>query len=195
MISTDRLFDRLGVTDPAAADQLLELVGAAIAHIEGRTGRYFGPVVETVEHTTGDGSRRLWLESLPAEASTGDFVAVVEQAAPGLPATALEFDADFELRTRGRRAWLERRNGYVWRCDREYVVTYEHGYPTDGLPDDIERLVLFLVKRDFAGITATDQVRSETVGPITTTYMGADAIADAVDEDAVIKAWKRLVFA
>lgn len=192
MISSARLMDRLRLTEPLDEPHLQELVDAAIAYIEGRTGRYFGPVTETTEYLRGTGTPSLYLRSLPTTAETANEITVTEQKRPGGTLTTLD-DGDFTLR-RGRRvASLDRASG-VWLLGYEYVVSFSHGYAVDALPADIEKLVLFLVKRDFAAFDAK-QVKSRSIGPITTTYFGADHDLSEDEQKKLLESWGGMVFA
>jgi hypothetical protein len=202
MISLGRLRRALGIEpadEPHADDQLLnELLGRALAFVEKQTGRYFGEEHAVEEYLTGDGKRNLWLAGLPLIDPTDEYDAllVVEQLHPGAAQTAIAEGAanGFEVRGGGRQYWLVRRGGYVWQRGYEYIVTYVEGYEIDGLPGDIEQLLIDLVSSRYSSIGA-EGLRSETIGGYSYTAFSESDLSSIEGAQDTLAAWRRMVFA
>jgi hypothetical protein len=125
---------------------LVDLEAAAVAHIEKRTGRYYGTAGSVTEIIRGTGGPRLWLSEPAIERdSTTDAlpISVIERYGPGSEETTiLAADADgYVLRNNGLA--LYRKDGGIWSSLLEYEVTYTRGNAT--LPADLEHAVKVLV--------------------------------------------------
>jgi hypothetical protein len=142
---------------------LAALEPRAVAYVEMRTHRYFGPVASVTEYLRGQGIRELWLLNLPATVPTS----VIERAYPGATETTITAaNTDgFVVRTDVREAWLVRKGGYLWTRDYEYQVTFTRGYAAGDEPGEIRQLVIDLIASRFAMREAGGAgVQSETIG-------------------------------
>lgn len=133
MISLAAVTEALKIESDAETGFVARLIDAARAHLEVRTGFYFGPLETRVEILAGVGKRTLWLSDPPQESgeSVSSLVVITEHALPG--AEGVEVDPD-TYRVRGRA--LERLGVQVWTRDYEYVATYAAGYALDAGPED-----------------------------------------------------------
>jgi hypothetical protein len=187
VIDTASLRAWLGTSE--SDDALIEdLERAAVAYVERRTGRYFGPTEEVIETLYGDGGRRLWLSDVPAD----DAVSVVD--ADGATLT------DVTLRRSGTEAWLERPAGLVWGLPRRwsgypmaYTVTYQRGYAEGDEPADIRRAVMAWVARQWA-LRGKDGLAGESIGGYSYT-IARDLGESTGDLDALLAPWIRPVIA
>lgn len=188
MISLERLKLGVGIdADDDTQDALLELLlPQALADVENRTGHYFGEVVEYDEVVAGLGTPNLWIDSVP-----DDGVAVKEQAYAG--ATQRDI-TDFEVRVTGSQARLVRKNGNVWTRNYEYVITSSRGYEVDGLPPDIEALVIAFVARALGNV-GSEGFKSESYGGYSYTKATDDELANIANAAETIARWKRPVIA
>jgi len=190
MLSVPRV--RLEVTAAATTDGvvLADMIGRAVEFIQSQTRRYFGPVTETTEYLSGNGSRTLRLsEPAVITDSASEVNEVLERLYAGADPTTI---TDFEIREGANTSYLVRLDGSVWTFGYEYQVTYSRGYVVDEGPKDIEDMILGLikVKLKFAG---HEGMRSETAAGYSYTRFGdedLDAVEGARD---TIKAWRRLI--
>lgn len=168
MISLEELKIWLEVaSDDSSFDTVLtQLEEAAVAFVQRKTGRYFGPVGQVTERLRGSGGERLWL----AEAPTSDPTVVLEYASPGAdPVTIDAADAaGFLVRkatgpTDTNDGWLVRKGGAVWDPCREYEVTYQRGYQEGQEPADIRQVVIGLCALRW-GMKGREGLRSEQRG-------------------------------
>lgn len=194
MIDVSELIDLLdGATDADTAE-LVELEKNAVAFIGTQTRRYFGPIEEYAEVLKGTGTQNLWLTDIAVDQIPADYydalvVSVVERRYAGNEGTPV---LDFEVRVQDGEARLVRTNGAVWTKDFEYTVTYWRGYAPGDEPADIRQLVLDLVTtrwnlRDLEGL------KSESIGGYSYTRFEVGDLD--IEQQATIKAWRRLVVA
>lgn len=175
MISDERLRLALQLsTYSPAPDLLADLQARAVSFVERQTHRYFGEVAETQVVLRGNGTRHLQLPNAPTDPG---YIAVSEQKYQGASTTLLGFPGDFAVRPLGTTAYLARAGGNVWQHGYEYVVTYDHGFPVDGGPRDIESLVIALVGRRL-GEMGSDGLSSETIGGYSYTRPAIHAFED-----------------
>ncbi len=147
MIPIDDLRTHLKIRNTSHDTDLLALEASAVAYLQRRLGWFIGEEEQVTEYIEGSGHGRLWLADTPAAAIDEVF----ERVAPGAdPVTITAADADGFLE-RGK--CLVRKNGLAWGRGLEYEVPYTRGYgslddpspPTNLPPDDVQRMVLFLV--------------------------------------------------
>lgn len=199
MIAIERIVE--AVPDTEDLDELLvaDMVTRAIAFIEEQTGqRYFREVEEFTEYIYGFGTRNMLLRHIPVGVvGSGDeidyLVSLEERAYAGGTAAVLT-TADYEVRTGGRESWLVRLGGGVWTNGYEYRATYLRGYEVDGLPPDIEGLVLDLIAAKL-GVRGAEGLKSEAIGGYSFTRFGASDLDGVAGGMATIEAWRRHVFA
>jgi hypothetical protein len=154
VITTDRVIDYTGASGAQVA-LLPDLVGYAIAYLEGETHRYFRESREFTEYLFGTGTVRLWLREPPVESYEDEVI--VDARRMG---SAWEEVIDFEVRGRS----LIRDLGVAWDRREEYRVTYTSGYVEDGLPPDVEEAVLELVRYRLRDLSQTAGLQSERLG-------------------------------
>lgn len=198
MISLDRLAAALEIDDHATdAPLLAEWRDAAIAFIQTQTRRYFGPVETFTDILVGKGVRRLWLTHRPFVGVGAAATTVQEYAYAGGTATDIVEGASsgFAVRVSDRAGHLVRLGASgVWTRGREYVVTYSRGYVEDGLPKDIEQLVIDLVGLRWHSF-GDEVMKSETIGGYSYTRF-EDGDLDSIDgAELTLNAWRRAVFA
>lgn len=172
MLIFDELRDELNVDSTSETDYVEALEASAVAYIEKRTNRYFGPVAQTTEYVIADGSTKLWL----AEAPSTLPASVIERAFPGATSsTTITAAADDGYTQRG--ICLVRK-GYIWSPGFEYEVTYERGYASGEEPADIRQAVAQLVGHWY-----------ENRLPVGDIGVSATALPHHVD--ATLRAWTR----
>lgn len=199
MISIERIHAAVPGTEELDVLLVGDMVTRALAFIEEQTGqRYFREVEEFSEYICGSGTRNLMLRHTPvgmlgSGGETEHFMTVEARAYPGGTAAVLTTD-HFDVRAGGREAWLTRFGGNVWTEGYEYHVTYLRGYEVDGLPPDIEGLVLDLIAAKL-GAAGTEGMKSETIGGYSYTRFGASDLEGIGGGMDTINAWRRLVFA
>lgn len=196
MISLARLKLMLGITTDADDALLAELLDGAVAIVQTETNRYFSLPTDTIEYRQGYGIKELALLSIPAESISAAEISVTEQEAPGLTVTAIDEAATdgFELRRSPRAARLQRAGGHLWRWGLEYVVQYEHGYDVDGLPKDIEQVIIGLVGIRYLEVQDdTFGLRSETFDNYSYSKFGPSDIAKVNGGSTIIDAWREPV--
>jgi hypothetical protein len=143
---------------------LTALEPRAVAYVERRTNRYFGPVVDVTEYLTGQGLATIWPASNISTAPTS----IVERLYPGgteVTITPAATDG-FVIRSEPRTAWFVRKGGDVWLDGYEYeTVGMKRGYALGSEPGDIREVVIALIRARLAqrelGGTG---VQSETIG-------------------------------
>jgi len=188
MIAEGRVRDALQL-GPYSIDGtvLLSLRDQAVAFIERQTHRYFGSVMEAQVVLKGNGTRNL---QLPNAAVDPEYVSVVEQEYEGASATLLGYPDDFAVRPLGTTSWLARKGGAVWASNREYVITYDHGFVEDEGPKDVEALVVALVGRRLGEMGAEGK-SSETIGGYSYTRAAIHAFEDG-DMRSIVGAMRTL---
>jgi hypothetical protein len=208
MIPLELLRAYTGATEDVTTDLVLtDLERQAVAYVQRRTGRYFGPL-ETVTETipgyrcwgyhprrcrAGD---RLYLTDLPAlvAADYGEFeTPVTVDVVRGARADDLTPLPDVALRQQGLEAWLVRTDGGTWDIHSEYHVTYVRGYAEGEEPDDIRRFVVAWVSRQWS-MRGKDGIASETIGGYSYT-LAKDQGESLSEMDAIIASWIRPVIA
>lgn len=220
MISAADLRVLIGLAaDDASEDAVLwPLEAEAVAWVQRRTLRYFGPPAEITERLTGDGSVKLRLAEAPyTDDAITDPATIDEYAYVGAaPTTITGANADgFEVVKRVPEAtnlgWLERKGGYVWTCGYLYVVTYTRGYaltaegaggaPDDvAAPDDIRALVKGIVRFRHAARERDPGLISETIGNYSYSagaiYQSEGAMVNQIPGAAeTLRRWTRPVYA
>jgi hypothetical protein len=176
------LREYVGTTD---ADNLLEAFErSAVAYVEGRTGRYFGPPAEVTEVLRGSNGQRLWLGDTPIATEP---ITVVQAYGAGDPGEEIIGAGDLGFVVRGDA--LIRKAG-VWNPRYEYRITYTRGYAAGSEPPDIQLYVLQHVKREWDS-RSTGGMQSETIGGYSYTVSKTAAGAD----DALFARWIRPVVA
>lgn len=171
----------------------------AVAYVEMRTHRYFGPQVDVTEYVTGLGMSRLYLLSNIADP---DYLTeVIERRYPGDAGASITDTASsgFVIRTSEREAWLVRKGGYVWERDYEYEVTFERGYAPGAEPGEIRQLVIDLIAARFAARDGGGLgLQSETIGGYSYRlgdFTDGELAALGPMASGVIETWRRPVFA
>jgi hypothetical protein len=183
MIDILTLREYVGTTE---ADKLLEAFEkSAVAYVEGRTGRYFGPPEVVTEVLRGSNGQRLWLGDTPI---AGEAIAVVQAYGPGDDGEELVVDGDLGFVVRGDA--LVRRVG-VWNPRYEYRVTYTRGYADGNEPEDIKLYVLQHVKREWDS-RSTGGMQSEQIAGVYSYTVSKNATGA---DDALFARWIRPVVA
>jgi hypothetical protein len=132
--------------EEAQVAYLEDLEAAAVAWIERRTGRYFGPPLEDAEYVLpGSAAGTLRLPERAAE-----ITSVASRSYLGGEETVIGEDDDdgwlLRLRAGGSHGTeILRRGGVFWDSALEYVVTATVGYEPSEEPPDIRQAVTYLV--------------------------------------------------
>jgi len=150
-------------TDVRAARALQD----ASAYIRGYTGQIFDAVTDDVITREGSGRYKLLLPQLPVTAVTAVSEIDQDGTATVLETTAYRVDAYGMLR---------RFDSCVWYTDRDYAITYDHGYDT--VPLDIEAACYELAASNYVA-SGSGAVTQETIGNYAVTYDAASVgVAD-----------------
>lgn len=136
-------------TEHAHDVYLVDLGDRALAHVNRKTRRNFGPIAQVTETLQGTGGSRLWLTeaAIEPDATTEALpISVIERAGPGDEETTITAAGDDGYVLRNNGLALVRKGG-CWSSLCEYEVTYWRGAVS--LPADVEQAVLFLVAHWF----------------------------------------------
>lgn len=196
MVSLTKLRANVKAAIAVDNDVLQGMIDRAVDFLETQTRHYFGPVVTVTEYLNGAGSRHLYLaEPIAVVDSDSGDITVEERPYPGAVATVIAID-EFQARPAKHQTLLVRggSSGAMWTRGLEYAVTYEQGYAVDGLPGDIEQLVMDLIalRLKFLG---KEGMRSESIGGYSYTRFGEGDLDSIDGAKATIEAWRRPVFA
>lgn len=132
-------------SDPTEDELLEQYERGAVAHVQRRTGRYYGPPVDDAEFVTyGDGTSMLYLPERMSGVAT-----VTERLYQGDAGTSILTGADdgWVLRIPAGLSYsnrLVRKGGSVWYPSYEYVVTGTIGYNAGEEPYNVRQAVLYL---------------------------------------------------
>lgn len=132
-------------SDPTEDELIEQYERGAVAHVQKRCGRYYGPPVDDTEFVAyGDGSAMLYL---PERVSA---IATVTQR-------LYQGDAGTSILTGASDGWvlrlptglsygnlLVRKGGSVWYSGFEYLISGTIGYPAGEEPYNVRQAVLFL---------------------------------------------------
>ena len=194
MIDVERLKLMLRITTNDDDVLLIELTDHAVAFVSTYTNRHFGLAADRREYHIGLGGPLLPLRANIYDNMSAPSITVTEQRAPGLDVVVIDETAadGFELRTGPRNAWLVRAGGYVWKMGFEYLVDYTVGYDWDGLPGDVESVIVSLVGRRYHFIGSSG-LKSETIGGYSYTRFTETDLED--DDRRALDAWREPVIA
>ena len=178
---------------------LLAIEPRAVAYVEMRTHRYFGPEADLTEYIIGLDHPRLYLESNVAD--EGYLTEVIERQYAGDTGVTITGSASsgFVIRQSARQSFLVRKGGYTWLRDYEYEVTYTRGYATGTEPGEIRQLVIDLIAARFSSREEGGTgIQSETIGGYS--YRKGDFTDGELSAlgplaTQVIETWMRPVFA
>lgn len=193
MISVGVLCAELDIEDDGT---LPDLIRRATEFVQQQTGRYFGEPREETVYLEGTGKARLWLPDVPAHDEYGQYLepaVVYERRHPGDTPYDLELGVEYEIRVRGVEAQLVRIDGYSWKREYEYEVTYTVGYEVDTGPGDVRQAVIDLCSLKLQQ-KGSEGIRSESLGQdYQYTYFASGDLDAVPAARAVIELWRRPV--
>lgn len=192
MIDEAKVLD--AVAEAAGIDPgvLGDMIARATAFVESQTRWYFGEPTEITEYLSGSGGRFLRLKQRIADE---DYVTVTEAPHAGGTATAIDAGA-FAIRLDGQASALVRTDGACWIRGYEYAVAYQQGFDAEEIPDDIQQLVIDLIRsrllnRDTDGLTG-ETFAGYSYSKTAFSVQDLDKIMGAKE---TIAAWRRPILA